>query len=78
LIERFGPKWLGYTINYQLLNAAITEYPKIDTGYSMFGIKGQENLNFQSLMIIKLTAKDGISDLEGSNHLRSLWKFTSK
>lgn len=65
LIERFGPNGLGYTINYQLLNAA--DYGIPQNRYRVFyvGIKGKK-IEFPKPYDFKLTAKDGISDLEGS------------
>ena len=67
LIERFGPNGLGYTINYQLLNAA--DYGIPQNRYRVFyvGIKGKEYI-FPEPLSYKLTAKDGISDLEGSSN----------
>lgn len=65
LIERFGPKGLGYTINYQLLNAA--DYGIPQNRYRVFyvGIKNKK-FEFPEPFEYKLTAKDGISDLEGA------------
>ncbi len=65
LIERFGPNGLGYTINYQLLNAA--DYGIPQNRYRVFyvGIKGKE-FEFPKPYDYMLTAKDGISDLEGA------------
>lgn len=65
LIEQFGPKGLGYTINYQLLNAA--DYGIPQNRYRVFyvGIKNKK-FEFPEPFEYKLTAKDGISDLEGA------------
>ena len=65
LIERFGPNGLGYTINYQLLNAA--DYGIPQNRYRVFyvGIKNK-SFEFPEPFDYKLTAKDGISDLEGA------------
>ncbi len=65
LIERFGPDGLGYTINYQLLNAA--DYGIPQNRYRVFyvGIKNKK-FEFPEPFDYKLTAKDGISDLEGA------------
>ena len=65
LIDRFGTKGLGYTINYQLLNAA--DYGIPQNRYRVFyvGIKNKK-FEFPEPFGYKLTAKDGISDLEGA------------
>ena len=65
LIDRFGPNGLGYTINYQLLNAA--DYGIPQNRYRVFyvGIKGKK-FEFPKPYDFTLTAKDGISDLEGA------------
>lgn len=65
LIERFGPNGLGYTINYQLLNAADYGIPQNRHRVFYVGIKGML-FEFPKPFNYKLTAKDGISDLEGS------------
>ena len=67
LIERFGPNGLGYNISYQLLNAA--DYGIPQNRYRVFyvGIKGK-NFAFPPPLSYQLTAKDGISDLEGSDN----------
>jgi DNA (cytosine-5)-methyltransferase 1 len=67
LIERFGPNGLGYNISYQLLNAA--DYGIPQNRYRVFyvGIKGKE-FKFPEPYNYQLTAKDGISDLEGSDN----------
>lgn len=67
LIERFGPNGLGYNINYKLLNAA--EYGIPQNRYRVFyvGIKGKA-FEFPKPFDYVLTAKDGISDLEGSTN----------
>lgn len=65
LIERFGPNGLGYTINYQLLNAA--DYGIPQNRYRVFyvGIRGKK-FEFPKPVDYVLTAKDGIGDLEGA------------
>ena len=65
LIERFGPNGLGYNITYQLINAA--DYGIPQNRYRVFyvGIKGKKFV-FPEPFSFKLTAKDGISDLEGA------------
>lgn len=67
LIERFGPNGLGYNITYDLLNAA--DYGIPQNRYRVFyvGIKNKQ-FNFPQPFKIQLTAKDGISDLEGSDN----------
>lgn len=64
LLKRFG-EGLGYTINYQLLNAA--DYGIPQNRYRVFyvGIKNKKFV-FPKPFDYKLTAKDGIGDLEGS------------
>lgn len=66
LLERFGEKGLGYTISYQLLNAA--DYGIPQNRYRVFyvGIKNKKFV-FPAPYDYKLTAKDGISDLEGAS-----------
>lgn len=66
LLERFGENGLGYTISYQLLNAA--DYGIPQNRYRVFyvGIKNRK-FAFPAPYDYKLTAKDGISDLEGAN-----------
>lgn len=65
LLERFGTKGLGYTISYKLLNAA--DYGIPQNRYRVFyvGIKNK-TFTFPEPFEYKLTAKDGISDLEGA------------
>lgn len=65
LIERFGTDGLGYTVNYKLLNAA--DYGIPQNRYRVFyvGIKNKK-FEFPEPFNYKLTAKDGISDLEGA------------
>lgn len=67
LIERFGPDGLGYNITYKLLNAA--DYGIPQNRYRVFyvGIKNK-SFEFPAPFDYKLTAKDGISDLEGSTN----------
>ena len=65
LLKRFGEDGLGYTISYQLLNAA--DYGIPQNRYRVFyvGIKNKKFI-FPEPFDYKLTAKDGISDLEGA------------
>lgn len=65
LLKRFGEDGLGYTISYQLLNAA--DYGIPQNRYRVFyvGIKNKKFV-FPEPFNYKLTAKDGISDLEGA------------
>lgn len=65
LLERFGINGLGYNISYQLLNAA--DYGVPQNRYRVFyvGIKNKTFV-FPKPFEYKLTAKDGISDLEGA------------
>lgn len=67
LIERFGESGLGYTITYKLVNAA--DYGIPQNRYRVFyvGIKNKKFV-FPTPFDYKLTAKDGISDLEGSTN----------
>ena len=65
LIARFGSDGLGYKINYRLLNAA--DYGIPQNRYRVFyvGVKDKE-FEFPEPLGYQLTAKDGISDLEGA------------
>lgn len=65
LLKRFGKGGLGYTIHYKLLNAA--DYGIPQNRYRVFyvGIKNKDFV-FPKPFDYKLTAKDGISDLEGA------------
>ncbi len=65
LLERFGEKGLGYTINYQLLNAADYGIPQNRYRVFYIGIKGKR-FEFPQKYNYQLTAKEGISDLEGA------------
>lgn len=67
LIERFGEKGLGYNISYQLLNAA--DYGIPQNRYRVFyvGLK-KGKFSFPLPYDYQLTAKDGISDLEGADN----------
>lgn len=72
LLYRFGEKGLGYDISYKLLNAA--DYGIPQNRYRVFyvGIK-HGHFDFPKPLSYKLSAKDGISDLLGSdsNHYGS-------
>ena len=67
LIERFGPNGLGYNITYELLNAA--DYGIPQNRYRVFyvGVRNKK-FDFPQPFEFQLTAKDGISDLEGSDN----------
>lgn len=67
LLERFGSNGLGYTISYQLINAA--DYGIPQNRYRVFyvGMKNKE-FEFPEPFDYKLSAKDGISDLLNSDH----------
>lgn len=67
LIERFGPTGLGYNITYELLNAANYGIPQNRYRVFYVGIKGNK-FEFPVPSKVQLTAKDGISDLEGSDN----------
>ena len=66
LIYRFGKQGLGYDISYQLLNAA--DYGIPQNRYRVFyvGVK-HGHFVFPEPLSYKLSAKDGISDLLGSD-----------
>ena len=65
LLERFGTNGLGYNISYKLLNAADYGIPQNRLRVFYVGIKNGEFI-FPEPFKYKLTAKDGISDLEGA------------
>lgn len=67
LIERFGPSGLGYEISYQLVNAADYGVPQNRYRVIYVGLKGKKFV-FPEIVDNKLTAKDGISDLEHSTN----------
>ena len=69
LLERFGEKGLGYTINYQVLNAA--DYGVPQNRYRVFyvGVKGKK-FEFPEKLSYQLSARDGISDLENSDNTK--------
>lgn len=64
ILKRFGKRGLGYTISYKLVNAA--DYGVPQNRYRVFfvGIKDKE-LTFPAKLPYILSAKDGISDLNG-------------
>ena len=66
LIDRFGPNGLGYTITYELLNAADFGIPQNRYRVFYVGVRNKK-FKFPQPFNYQLTAKDGISDLEGSN-----------
>lgn len=67
LLARFGENGLGYTISYQLLNAA--DYGVPQNRYRVFyvGIKNKK-FEFPKPYGFQLSAKDGISDLLHSDN----------
>lgn len=67
LIERFGENGLGYTISYKLVNAADYGVPQNRYRVIYVGIKGKK-FEFPEKFDYQLTAKDGISDLEGATN----------
>ena len=67
LIDRFGENGLGYTISYQLLNAADYGIPQNRYRVFFVGIRGKKFV-FPKPYAYTLTAKDGISDLEGATN----------
>lgn len=64
ILKRFGKDGLGYSISYKLVNAA--DYGVPQNRYRVFfvGIKGK-NFTFPEILPYTLSAKDGISDLDG-------------
>jgi len=69
LLERFGENGLGYTISYQVLNAADYGIPQNRHRVFYVGMKGK-HFQFPEKFAYQLTAKDGISDLVGSDNFR--------
>lgn len=69
LIERFGDNGLGYTISYQLLNAADYGIPQNRHRVFYVGIRNKK-FTFPAPFDYTLTAKDAISDLEGSSSVK--------
>ena len=67
IMTRFGKPGLGYTISKQLVNAADYGIPQNRYRVIFVGIKGKE-FEFPEPFLIKLSAKDGIGDLEGSDN----------
>lgn len=65
LLTRFGKDGLGYTISYKLLNAADYGIPQNRYRVFYIGIKNKKFV-FPEPFDYKLTAKDGIGDLEGA------------
>lgn len=63
ILNRFGENGLGYTISYQLINAADYGIPQNRYRVFFVGMKGKK-FKFPKPYNYKLTAKDGISDLE--------------
>lgn len=65
LIQRFGENGLGYTISYQLLNAADYGIPQNRYRVFYIGLKNK-SFDFPKPFDHILTASDGISDLVGA------------
>lgn len=65
ILNRFGEDGLGYSISYKLVNAA--DYGVPQNRYRVFfvGIKGKK-FTFPETLPYILSAKDGISDLDGN------------
>ena len=64
ILDRFGKKGLGYTISYKLVNAANYGVPQNRIRVIFVGIRGKK-FEFPEEFPYILTAKDGISDLNG-------------
>ena len=64
ILDRFGEKGLGYTISYKLVNAANYGVPQNRIRVIFVGIRGKK-FEFPEEFPYILTAKDGISDLNG-------------
>lgn len=73
LLARFGngevdgEKGLGYTISYKLINAADYGVPQNRWRVFYVGVKNK-TFEFPEALPYQLTAKDGISDLEGADN----------
>lgn len=67
IMKRFGENGLGYTISKQLVNAANYGVPQNRYRVFFVGIKGHKYI-FPTANEIVLSAKDGISDLVGSDN----------
>lgn len=65
ILNRFGENGLGYSISYKLVNAADYGVPQNRYRVFFIGIKGKKFTFPESLPYI-LSAKDGISDLDGN------------
>lgn len=64
ILTRFGEEGLGYSINYKLVNAANFGVPQNRYRVFFVGIKGKK-FTFPDELPYTLSAKDGISDLDG-------------
>lgn len=67
LLDRFGENGLGYTINYQLVNAADYGVPQNRYRVIYVGIKGQQ-FDFPKTFDYKVTCDEALSDLIDSSN----------
>ena len=67
IMKRFGESGLGYTISKQLVNAADYGVPQNRYRVIFVGIRNKQ-FNFPPALGYRLSSKDGIGDLEGSDN----------
>ena len=67
IMKRFGESGLGYTISKQLVNAADYGVPQNRYRVIFVGIRNKQ-FTFPPALGYKLSSKDGIGDLEGSDN----------